>query len=270
MKTESKSLIIVADMEGASGIFTRNAVWCLNGGEDWRKFGRACITSDLLAVCNAAKDNGIGEVFLVDMHFAGNPEYNVIREELPPFVRVAETEERCLFWGEILEQAPTNAIGLITVGQHARFGTADAYFPHTIQSPPIKAFYCNDLHIAEIGMSAFAFGNLPLLANVGCAASMAEAREINPQVTEIIVKNKKTGYEPSPEDTYPIIYNGITKALTDSNHPCRNTAADLFRFRLELCDGYVFGNGESADEWQDAAFVHGVDRFWELKIEVLG
>jgi len=35
-----KQLIIYADMEGASGIFDDNLSWLMNGGDDWRKYGR--------------------------------------------------------------------------------------------------------------------------------------------------------------------------------------------------------------------------------------
>lgn len=54
-------------------------------------------------------------------------------------------------------QADWNPYGLITVGQHARYGEPDAYFPHTIQSPPIKELTLNGVHIAEIGMAVLNF-----------------------------------------------------------------------------------------------------------------
>lgn len=68
-----KQLILYADMEGASGIFENNQSWNWNGEEDWRKYGRDCITSDALAICNAAVDFGIDDILLYDGHFAGNP-----------------------------------------------------------------------------------------------------------------------------------------------------------------------------------------------------
>ena len=54
-------------MEGASGIFEGSHSWLWNGHEDWGKFGRECITSDVLAVCNAALDFGVDDIMLYDM-----------------------------------------------------------------------------------------------------------------------------------------------------------------------------------------------------------
>lgn len=81
--------------------------------------------------------------------------------------------------------------GVITIGQHARYGEPWAYFPHTIQSPPINAVYVNGMHIAEIGQMALSFRGSKYIANIGCHASHKEAREISPNVTCITVKNKK-------------------------------------------------------------------------------
>ena len=71
-----KQLTVIADMEGASGIFDSNAEACLHEelypyNKMWRSYGRSCITSDVLAVCNAAIDAGIDDILLYDMHFAG-------------------------------------------------------------------------------------------------------------------------------------------------------------------------------------------------------
>ena len=82
-------------MEGASGIFEYNHSWNLNGGDDWRSYGRECITSDVLAVCTAAVDFGIADILLYDGHFAGNPEFNVLLDKLPKSVRVFDIPNRC-------------------------------------------------------------------------------------------------------------------------------------------------------------------------------
>ncbi len=235
-----KQLILIADMEGASGIFDRNAGWCQNGQEAWRKHGRDCITSDALAVCNAAVDFGIDDILLYDAHFAGNPEHNIVLERLPKNVRVFDVPSRCFDWRRIRGQASQRPFGLITCGQHARFGAKDAYFPHTIQSPPIRNFLINGLHIAEIGTAVLNFSDTPFLANIGCQASMQEALELSDQIVAIPVKCKATGWEPSPEETYPIIYDGVMKALKGAEKAEIVQIAEPFAFSLELCDGYVF------------------------------
>lgn len=235
-----KQLILCADMEGASGIFDKNNSWCWNGEDDWRKFGRDCITSDALAVCNAAIDFGIDDILLYDAHFAGNPEYNIILERLPKIVRVFDVPNRCFDWRRIRGQAVQNPFGIITFGQHARYNTNDAYFPHTIQSPPIKNFLINNLHIAEIGSAVLSFQNTPYLANIGCQASMLEALELSEKIVTIPVKDKAKKWEPSPEETYPLIYKGVMEALKNANKAEMVKIAPPYQFSLELCEGYVF------------------------------
>ncbi|MDR2569042.1 MAG: M55 family metallopeptidase [Oscillospiraceae bacterium] len=236
-----KQLIIIADMEGASGIFSKNSSWLWNGSADWREHGRECITSDALAIVNASIDFGIDDILLYDGHFAGNPEFNIILEKLPPIVRVFDVPDRCFYWRRMRGQAVARPFGIITFGQHARFGEDNAYFAHTMQSPPIKSLFWNGKHIAEIGSAVLSFHDAPYLANVGCAASMREALELSDKILTIPVKDMAKGWEPSPQETYSIIYDGVTKAL----HNVENTTGifvgdELHRFSMQLCDGYFF------------------------------
>jgi D-aminopeptidase len=246
-----KQLILFADMEGASGIFDRNRSWCWNGREDWRDRGRECITSDALAVCSAAADFGIDDILLYDAHFAGNPEYNIMLEKLPPIVRVFDIPDRCMFWRRIRGQAAQRPFGLITFGQHARYGTPDAYFAHTIQSPPIKNFYVNGTHIAEIGFAVLSFDNTRYLANIGCQASMREALELSGHIVTVPVKDKSRNWEPSPEETYPLIYEGVTKALKQAGQAKEVEFEPPFLFSMAPCDGYVFETGTEIS-WKGA------------------
>ena len=138
---DMKQLIVIADMEGASGIFGSNkeALWpeeIYKQKTLWRTYGRSCITSDVLAVCNAAMDIGIDDILLYDMHYAGCSESNIELEKLPPIVRLFDLPNREIWWGRIRGQAAIEPYGIVTVGQHARNGEANAYFPHTIHTPP--------------------------------------------------------------------------------------------------------------------------------------
>jgi D-aminopeptidase len=94
---------------------------------------------------------------IYDGHFAGNPENNIILEILPNNIKLFDTWNRCFDWRRIRGQANLEPFGLITIGQHARYGEPDACFPHTIQSPPIKSLYVNNKNIAEIGMRTYSF-----------------------------------------------------------------------------------------------------------------
>ncbi len=239
-----KQLILISDMEGASGIFDADIKLLRNGTEEWRKYGREKMTSDILAVCEAANEFGIDEILYYDAHYAGNPEHNVIVEKLPSNVKLFDTPDRCFFWRRIRGQAQINPFGLITVGQHARNGEGNAYFAHTIQSPPLKAFWINDIHIAEIGMAILSFQGVKYLANIGCAASEKEAKELSEKVVHISVKDKSKKWEPSIKETYPIIKQGVLESLKRADKAEGVKINTPYRFKLELCESYYFEQPE--------------------------
>lgn len=235
-----KQLILISDMEGVSGIFDEDKKLLINGEAEWRKYGRERMTSDILAVCEAANEFEIDEILYYDGHFAGNPEHNVIVEKLPSNVKLFDTPNRCFFWRRIRGQAQINPFGLITIGQHARNGVENAYFPHTIQSPPIKAFWLNGLHIAEIGNAVLSFQGVKYLANIGCAASEKEAKELSAKVKHISVKDKSRNWEPSIKETYPIIKEGILEALRKADNAEGVVIDPPYSFKLELCENHYF------------------------------
>lgn len=228
-----KQLILVSDMEGASGIFEYNSKAVQHGSDEWKTYGKEQMTSDVLAVCEAANAFGIDEIFFYDGHYAGYPEHNVFLEQLPSNVIIPDTPDRCFYWRRIRGQAVQNPVGIITVGQHARQGEPDAYFPHTIQSPPIQEIRLNGIHIAEIGSAVLNFIGTPYIANIGCAASEKEAKELSSSVTHISVKSKAEKWEPSSKETYGIIKTGVLEALYD----LANKKAPHFEppYRFEMC-----------------------------------
>jgi D-aminopeptidase len=255
-----KQIIIIADMEGASGIFNRHGGELINGSALWSEYGRKCITSDVLAVCEALNECKIDEILIYDMHFAGNPEYNIIIKELPDNVKLFDTWNRCFDWRRIRGQADLEPYGLITIGQHARFGEKDAYFPHSIQTPPIKSLFVNDKNIAEIGMCAYSFFGVKYIANIGCAASMKEAKEISQKVTCIAVKDKKNGWEPNYSETFPIIKENVIKAMGDIENKEKIETEEPCVFRMELCGNFKFKEPEKIS-WKGT--FSGKEANWE-------
>lgn len=238
-------MVIISDMEGASGIFESDQKLLKHGSDEWSRIGRKYMTSDLLAVCEAVNEFGVDEIFYYDSHYAGNSEPNVIVDLLPDNLVMADVEDRCFYWRRIRGQAEINPIGLITIGQHARNGEEHAYFAHTIQSPPIKEERLNGIHIAEIGFSVLNFHDIPYVANVGCAASEKEARELNPNITHVSCKSKKDNWEPSTDVTYPIIKEGIINALSDLENKMKTIIDGPYRFEMKLMEGYYFDQTKS-------------------------
>lgn len=245
-----KQLIVIADMEGASGIFESNrAAICheemFPDNKEWRDYGRKCITSDVVAVCNAANDAGIEDILLFDMHYAGCKEFNIELDKLPPNVRVFDVPNREMHWSRIRGQAAFEPYGIVTVGQHARNGEDNAYFPHTIHTPPIESFYINGIHVAEIGESVMLFTGTPYIANIGCAASHKEARELSSNVTCITVKDKSKNWEPTSEETYPLIYNSMIDAFNDYKNKTAFPYSDSYVCELNLSKDYYFNVPDS-------------------------
>ena len=274
-----KQLIVIADMEGASGIFETNRE-ALRHEEMypqdtlWRSHGRSCITSDVLAVCNAAIDWGVDDILLYDMHYAGCEESNIELNKLPTKVHIFDLPKRCTYWSRIRGQAAFKPFGIVTVGQHARNGEPDAYFAHTIHTPPIKSFWINGIHVAEIGESVMSFSGTPFIANVGCAASHKEAMELCSTVSCITVKDKKANWEPSPKETYSIIYNGITKALNEYQEKDAYPEQKMYFCKMYLTDGYHFSvpedfpwKGSFTNDcavWETHDIQTAMSLFWKL------
>lgn len=237
-----KQLILVSDMEGASGLFESNHMAIYQGTDEWKTYGKEQMTSDVLAVCEAANEFGIDEIFYYDGHYAGYPEHNVFLELLPSNVVIPDTPDRCFYWRRIRGQAELNPIGIITVGQHARHGEPDAYFPHTIQSPPISEIRLNGVHIAEIGSAVLNFVGTPYIANIGCAASEKEAKELSSTVTHISVKSKARNWEPSSKETFSIIKEGVLEALKDLDNKKSPNFEPPYKFEMRLTSDYKFDN----------------------------
>jgi D-aminopeptidase len=227
-------------MEGASGIFEENRLAMLHGSDPWRGYGRECLTSDTLAVCEAANEFGIDEILIYDGHFAGNPEHNILLDRLPANARLFDTPDRCFYWRRIRGQAASQPFGLITIGQHSRNDEKSAFFPHTIQSPPIKEILLNGMHIAEIGFSVLSFYDTKYLANIGCKASMKEAKELSKNVATIVVKDKDLNYKPSYKETYNIIKAGVLEALKNEENIENTKIEPPYHFSMSLMDGFHF------------------------------
>jgi D-aminopeptidase len=185
MKKATKRLYVLCDMEGASGISPTNRNAMRHGSELWRNEGRALITSDVRAVCEAANEFGIDEIVLNDSHDYGHREPNVLVSELPDNVRLVR---RPYLPGTPRRKARGELYGMIIVGQHAMSG-GKGFAPHTIQSPPIGAVTINGIAVGEIGLELALFMGTKLLAIVGEEAAVAEARALCPNAAGVPVKS---------------------------------------------------------------------------------
>lgn len=209
-----KKIILICNMEGASRIFEENYMVKEHLSKEWIELGRSYITSDILTVCDACNEFGIDEILIYD----GTVKEIKKIDKFPNNVKFFDTEDRGFDYMRIRGQADINPYGVITVGQHARYGEEHAYFAHTIKSPPIKEWTLNKMCISEMSMGVLSFQGARYIANVGCSVSMYETRELNKKVHAIPVKDKSKKWQPSAKDNYDMIKCEVLKALKDSEN----------------------------------------------------
>jgi D-aminopeptidase len=236
MKKAKKQLYILCDLEGASGISFANRKAMHHGSEEWRSEGRALVTSDVKAVCDAANEFGIDEIVVDDEHDNGKREPNVLVTDLPPNVHVLR---RPHLPGKARKVVRGEPYGMIFVGQHAMYG-GGGFAPHTIQSPPIGAVTINGIRVGEIGLELAKFMGARLLAVVGEEAAVSEAKALCPQVVGIPVKSLEKNWFPSTDETRPAIRRGVLDALRTRTEATGLDLKPPFRFTLTPADGYVF------------------------------
>jgi len=255
MKKPRRQLYILCDLEGASGISPDNRKAMYHGSELWRSEGRALVTSDVKAVCDAANEFGIDEIIIEDEHDNGKREPNLLVTSLPSNARVLR---RPHLPGKARKIVRGEPYGMIFVGQHAMYG-GGGFAPHTIQSPPIGAITLNGVRVGEIGLELAQFMGAPLLAVVGEEAAIAEAKALCPRVVGIPVKSLEKGRFPSADETRPAIRRGVLDALRTRSEA---TGLDLkapFRFTLAPADGYVLDPARKMPlRWLTRLFFFGI------------
>lgn len=235
MKKTKKQLYILCDMEGASSISASNRKAMHHGSELWRSEGRALVTSDVKAVCDAANEVGIDEIIIEDEHDNGKREPNLLVTDLPANARVLR---RPHLPGKARRAVRGEPYGMVFVGQHAMAG-GGGFAPHTV-GPGVGAVSLNGVRVGEIGLELAMFMGTPLLAVVGEQAAMAEARALCPRVVEVPVKSLEKNWFPPAEETRPVIRRKALDALRAREQASGLALKPPYRFTLAPAEGYVF------------------------------
>ena len=164
-----KSILIIADIEGSSGCWSRTASSFLT--EEWCK---ACVemTRDVDVVVARLFDAGVKHVVVQDFHRTG---YNLLPERIDPRAEIRSGYRR----GPVLGIGnPGNAEAVMFLGMHAASGT-DGFLPHTLTSR-IKRLEVNGRPLAEVELFAASlapYGVKPIFFS-GCPIACAQAREV--------------------------------------------------------------------------------------------
>lgn len=179
------------DMEGSSGIFTREQAWYWENGvrEQVAAGARELFTADVNSASAAALAAGVTELIVCDTHHGGG---NLVREKLLQDRRITYLyrsvgmENGKRRWMPGMDQT---VAGLMLPGHHARASTERAFMPHTWSREWVD-FAINGQSVGEIGIETCFAGhwNVPLIFVQGDDAAGFEARQQFPGVVTAVVK----------------------------------------------------------------------------------
>jgi D-amino peptidase len=179
------------DMEGASGIFTREQAWYWENGvrPEVADGARRLFTADVNALSGAALEAGAAELIVTDTHHGGG---NLLMENVLKDHRIRYNqrsvgiEDGKSGWMPGLDET---VAGLMLPGHHAKAFTEDAFMPHTWSRDWVD-FRINGQSVGEIGIEACFAGHwdIPLILVEGDEAACYEARRQFPGVVTAAVK----------------------------------------------------------------------------------
>jgi D-amino peptidase len=179
------------DMEGVSGLFTREHVWFWEEGvrPAIAEEGRRLLMADVNSATAAALQAGADQVIVCDTHHGGG---NLILPELLADPRVTyHGRSRAIRDGKSrwMPDLDESVDGLMLLGHHARAGTEGAFLPHT-WSLEWADFAINGQSVGEIGIEACFAGywEVPLILVQGEEAGCREAETQFPGVVTAAVK----------------------------------------------------------------------------------
>lgn len=179
------------DMEGVSGLLTREHVWFWEPGvrEQIAEEGRRLLVADINSAVAAALDAGVEELIVCDTHHGGG---NIRLGEMlsDPCVTYLEKsrgiQDGKLRWLPGLDETVD---GFMVPGHHAKAGTAGAFLPHTWMLDWAD-FRINGQSVGEMGIEACFAGHwgIPVILAQGDEAACREAEGMFPGIVTACVK----------------------------------------------------------------------------------
>lgn len=236
------------DMEGVSGLLTREQVWYWEPGvrEHIATEGRQLLLHDVNAACAAALEAGAEGLIVCDTHHGGG---NFIQEKLlsDPRIRYlyrsVGMENGKRRWMPGLDQT---VAGLMLPGHHAKALTPGAFLPHAWSSQWLD-FTINGQSVGEIGIETCYAGHwdIPLIFVQGDEAACHEARQQFPGVVTTAVKRGGTNPELctglSIESAHRATARGVTEAIeglrAGTMRPYKPTLPMTITLRMRTMDG---------------------------------
>ncbi len=237
-------LYLLCDLEGISGLYTREHAWFWEPGarESVQAEARHLLTADVNSAVAAALAAGADEVVACDTHHGGG---NWLWEQLLADPRVRyETPGGA---GKLMPSLDGTFDGLILLGHHAKAGTAGAFLDHTWSGDWLD-LQINGLSVGEVGIEARYAGHwgVPLLMVQGDAACCAEVEAqfpgaVTAQVKQAVSYSHASG--PAPELARKLTAERVAEAVARA----RSRALKPFTASLPMAVRVMLRDTESAE-----------------------
>lgn len=176
------NIYIMVDMEGISGIFTREQVMT-DGAASRYGEGRHLMAQDINVCVRACKEAGAEKVYVRDCHGGG---MNVLWEEL-----CDEADGYILgYTGQDRFPYLEECDGVILLGYHAMAGTPGGILEHTMSSANVQNYWINGQPAGETAVDAGIVGDKgkPVIMVSGDDKLCAEAKALLPWCVTAEVK----------------------------------------------------------------------------------
>ena len=191
----SLKIFMIWDMEGTSGLFTKEHVWYWEEGvrKKIADEGRDLLIADVNSACRAALNADVDELIICDAHHGGN---NIQIDKMLSDSRITYLVKSVGFQDKKRRWLPgldESVDGIMLMAHHAKAGTEGAFLPHT-WSGQWADFIINGQSIGEIGIETCYAGywNIPLILVQGDEAACREADQQFPGIVSVVVKHAES------------------------------------------------------------------------------
>jgi len=238
------------DMEGASGIYSREQVWY------WENMVRPQVAAEgidlIIADANnaaqAALEAGVDELIVCDTHHGGGnfiPERMLADPRITWLFRSRGEDNGRMRWMPGLNETVD---GFMLPGHHAKAGTPFAFLPHT-QTSKWRDFRINGMSVGEMGSEACFAGhwNVPVCFAQGDEAACAEAQATFPGIVTACVKrhvSRDTCTGPTPGEARALTAHKVKEAV----EALRQGLCRPFKVDLPMTVAIDFVDVEDADK----------------------
>jgi D-amino peptidase len=233
-----KRAFVSVDMEGLPHITSNEH---MAPGRHLYDEARSIMTECVLAMADELHNSGFEIVVVADSH---GPKVNLIPERMPGFVEVVRGNPRSISMvagGEGCDAA-------MFLGYHAKPGTPNSAFDHTINSRVIRILKYNGEESSEYYMNAATLGEqgVPVILVAGDRSLLADdVAKHTPWAVRVPLKESLGRYaalSPSMDQTKHNIRNGVREAVSSFD----NGRSGLLKLNAPVETEIYFTNSEFA------------------------